>query len=157
MNHRQKVILIGMGLLNLLVIGGLGYVIWRNSQVPTVGLDTTLCTEQTLKAIPSYLSPAIAWEAEQCYLTVTASYDVPAPPESSAQLLWVELDGLAQALRVGCPTPKAVTLTVTAHGTSESRSYIAQCRGEDIKAWIDGTLSPEALAAKTLYRTVKAK
>jgi len=156
MKRRQKVTLLVLGLLVLIVVSGLGAYIWSHSKSAAVMVrPLSPCPTIVLGEIPAILSPAVAWESEQLHITLTAFYAVPAPPASSAQLLWTALDGLGRAARTGCVVPPQVTLVVHTHGTQESVSQVAIFHGEDVTGWAQGTLSSEQLAARAAYRQIK--
>lgn len=158
MKRQQRTILIIFGLLDLLAVGGLGYLIWHASQpIPLPKPDLAPCIALLQRKIPGYLSPVIAWEEDNLHLGLTAVYDVAAPPESSVQLLWTSLDALAEAARIGCPIPSQVVLTVVAQGTGTTLSHSAKVSGEEINAWASGALPQEDLSREILYRSVTSQ
>ena len=155
MKRRQKVTLLVLSLLVLSVVSGLGVYVWSHSSSATATEHPlSPCPQIVLGEIPAILSPAVAWEPEQLHITLTASYAVPTPPASSAQLLWTALDGLGRAARTGCAVPPQVTLIINAHGTQENVSQVAILHGEDVTGWAQGTLSSEQLAARAAYRQI---
>ncbi len=156
MKQRQKVTLLALGLFILIVVSVLGTYIWSHSRyAATPERFLSPCPQIVLGEISAILSPAVAWEPEQLHITLTALYATPTPPESSAQLLWTALDGLARAARTGCAVPRQVTLVVHAHGTQENVGHVTVLQGEDVAGWAQGTLAPEQLAARAAYRQIK--
>ena len=157
MKRRQKVALLALGLFVLIVVSGLGVYIWSyNRSAATPERFLSPCPQIVLGEIPAILSPAIAWEPEQLHITLTALYGTSTPPASSAQLLWTALDGLGRATRTGCAVPRQVTLIINAHGTQENVSHVTILQGEDVTGWAQGTLAPEQLAARAVYRQIKS-
>ncbi len=156
MDARKKRLLWGLGLVDMLVIGLLGSVVWQHRPQPSLPGQPSFapCEHALLAQLPGYLSPAVSWKAEQLYITFIAQYAGAIPPQSSAQLLWEALDGLAAVERRGCLCPQNVTVVVTAQGAEETLAHLAQLRGVDVTAWQTGEISPAQLAERATYRLV---
>ena len=157
MEARQKRILIYLGVVDLLVIVLLGGVVWRSLPPRTpsvVQRSFAPCEKELLAQLPAYLSPAVSWQSEQLYVALIAQYAAPTPPESSAQLLWETLDGLAALDPQVCPLPAKIVLVVTAAGEENTIGHLAHLSGADLTAWQRGALSAEQLAARAAYSLV---
>ncbi|MCD4738321.1 MAG: hypothetical protein K8R89_03565 [Anaerolineae bacterium] len=156
MDSRKKRLLLLLGLVDVLVVGLLGGVVWRSWPRPGSPVQPSFapCEHTLLAQLPGYLSPAVSWKAERLYVTFIAQYASEIPPQSSAQLLWEALDGLAAVGRRGCPLPPDVTVVVTAQGQADAIGHLAQLRGVDVTAWLAGEISQAQLAARAAYRQV---
>lgn len=163
MTRKQKLILIILGVLDLVVIGALAVIIVRTMTATpatppaVVQAEVSPCMQRMLDAcnalpIPFSDTATVAWDTTQLYITLQAVYPFAAPPSESAQLLWVALDEIAVVLRSGCYIPETITITLTAHGNVETVRYLAQLAGQDVAAWMAGTLSEENLAAQSHFR-----
>lgn len=152
MTRRQKTILFLLAALDLVIVVLLGGIVWRSFQTPEAFPSISPCAQLVSEEIPAYLSPAVSWENERLYIVGTAIYDVPTPPERSAQLLWVLLDALQRPVRAGCVLPADVTLVINAQGRDETLGHIATLRGTDVTAWMEGTLSESKLTVQAHYR-----
>ncbi len=138
-----------------------GIVIHSTRQVPVtptpIPMRISACEQKLLDALagmPTPLSdaPAIAWDETQLYVTLKISYPTSTPPEESVQWLWTTLDSLATVLRDGCTIPQTITIALTAQGTTHAVNYLTQLSGQDVAAWIGGTLSETNLAARARFR-----
>ncbi|MEA3309184.1 MAG: hypothetical protein U9Q70_06705 [Chloroflexota bacterium] len=152
----QKQLLLGLGLVDILVMGLLGSVIWRHRPRTSLPAQPSFapCEQMLLARLPGYLSPAVSWKTEQLYVMFVAQYASADPPASSAQLLWEALDGLAAVGRRGCLFPADVTVVVTAQGQESTLGHLARLRGTDVTAWRTGEISAEQLAARAGYRLI---
>ncbi len=149
MKRQQRTILIIFGLLDLLAVGGLGYLIWHASQpIPLPKPDLAPCIALIQRKIPGYLSPVIAWEEDNLHLGLTAVYDVAAPPESSVQLLWTSLDALAEASRIGCPIHPGRPDRRSTRDRNDPEP-LAKVSGEEINAWASGRSHKRIFPAKS--------
>ncbi len=154
MTATQRRILILLALADLLVIGGLGWTVWRTMQRPVSPPPATVpaaCPQYLLAALPARLSPAVSWEGKRLLVQMTAYYGTEQPPESAAQLLWMGLDGVKAAVEWGCALPPQVVIHVTAIGREGRAGYEATLRGEDVLAWAERKLDDEALATRAHY------
>lgn len=153
MTATQKRILILLALADLLVIGGLGWTVWRTMQhpAPPPAAVPTACPQQLLAALPTRLSPAVSWEGESLLVQMTAYYGTEQPPEAAAQLLWTGLDGVKAAVEAGCALPPQVVIHVTAIGQEATTGYEAALEGEAVLAWAEGRLDEGELAARARY------
>lgn len=163
MTRKQKRILIILGILDFVVIGVLAaIVIGTMTATPpappaVVQAQVSPCVQRMLDACQSlpapFSSPAtVAWDTTQLYITLHAAYSTSTPPPESAQLLWTSLDEIAVVLQSGCYVPETITIALTAHGNAETVQYLAQLSGQDVAAWMAGTLSEERLAAQSHFR-----
>ncbi len=152
MSTMQKRILMLLALADLLVIGGLGWVVWSNLHppAPTPAPIPTSCPQRLLAALPPRLSPAVSWEGDRLLVQLTAYYTAASPPEQAPQLLWTALDGLREAA-AGCPLPPRVILHLTAIGEETSEGYEVALLGNDLLAWMEGEIGDETLAARARY------
>lgn len=166
MTRKQKHILLILGVLDFIVIGGLAAVIVRTmTAIPAVPpapivivqtrvarcIRTMLNTFNTLPA-PFSDTASVAWDTEQLYITLHAAYPSATPPPESAQLLWTALDETAVVLESGCYIPDTIIIALTVRGNAETVQYLAQLSGQDVAAWMAGTLSEENLAAHSHFR-----
>ncbi len=154
MTAAQKRILILLALADLLVIGGLGWTVWRTMQRPApppLATVPTDCPQHLLAALPTRLSPAVSWEGTRLLVQMTAYYGTEQPPETAAQLLWTGLDGVKAAVEAGCALPPQVVVHVTAIGQKGRAGYEAALRGADVLAWAEGRLNDGELAARARY------
>jgi hypothetical protein len=168
MTRKQKLILIILGVLNLVVIGALAVIIGRAmTATPTTPpavvqaqispcmqriLDTVNALPEPFRAAPRNNAATVAWDTTQLYITLYAVYPSATPPPESAQLLWTALDEVKAVLLSGCYIPDTITIALTAHGNAETVQYLAQLAGQDVAAWMAGTLSEENLAAQSRFR-----
>ncbi len=153
MKRWQTLVLLVLGLLDLAVIGLLGVTVRRAQQPPPpLELSFAPCADLALENLPGQLSPTAHWTSHRLDLRLTAWYDVPAPPESSGQLLWTALDALPAAFDTGCPPPAEVVMVITAHGTLTTQGHIATFDGQDVAAWSEGRLDEEVLVERGNYR-----
>jgi len=165
MTRKQKRILIVLGMLDLVVIGVLATVIVRtmpSAPAPAAPPDVVQaefspCMQRMLDACDTLPAPfsdtaTVAWDTTQLYITLDARYPSPTPPPASAQLLWMALDEVKAVLLSGCYIPETITIALTAHGNTETMQYLAQLSGQDVAAWMAGTLSEESLAAQSHFR-----
>ena len=145
-------VLLALAILNVAVIGFLGYtIISRGRAAPNVTAVPPLCSQIILTDLESYLSPAVAWDAEQLTVMLTAFYAAPDPPEASAQLLWEALDSVRRAAALNCALPPKITLRVQAHGKSSTVGHVALFSGADIGAWANGNLAETELVQRGAY------
>ncbi len=171
MTRKQKYILIILGVLDFIVIGALIAIV-IHAMSPTspaapsvVQAQISPCTQAMLDACAALPAPfdgapwnaskgaaTVAWDDAQLYITLRAVYPAATPSPESAQLLWTALDAIAAVLQSGCPAPEAVTIALTVHGNAETTQYLAQLAGQDLAAWIAGTLPEEILAAQSHFR-----
>ncbi len=154
MTATQRRILILLALADLLVIGGLGWTVWRTMQrsaTPPLATVPTACPHHLLVALPTRLSPAVSWEGSRLLVQMTAYYGTEQPPETAAQLLWTGLDGVKAAVEAGCALPPQVVIHVTAIGQKGQTGYEAALRGADVLAWAEGKLDEGELAARAHY------
>ncbi len=155
MKRGQKIGLILFAVIDLLVIGVLGAVVWSNQSTPSTPLPMpSPCAAQVLGRLPAALSPAISWDHAEVYITVTANYTSPSPPPSSAQLIWPLLDSMESALKLGCPLPLEATLMVNAYGTEHTLHHIARLPGEALHQWAAGAYTHDELAVQGYYRQI---
>lgn len=153
MERWKKLVLLALGVVDIAVVGVLGYIVWQTQQPqPTPTPSFAPCAQLVLDQLPGHLSPTATWTAERLDLRLTAWYEVPRPPRSSGQLLWTALDALPEAVRVGCTLPSKIVVVVTGHGTQATVGHIAELDGEDIMAWSQGQLDEEVLAKRGDYR-----
>ncbi|HQE92743.1 MAG TPA: hypothetical protein PLH19_08335 [Anaerolineae bacterium] len=162
MTRKQRIVLIILGILDVSVIAALaGSVVHSIRSTPTAPTPAPLylsaCEQSmlnTLAAMPAPLGemPMVAWDEGNLYVSLRAVYPTATPPEESAQLLWTTLDSMATVLRQGCTIPSTITIALTACGQTETIHYLAQLAGQDMAAWMAGTLSEEDLAAQSHFR-----
>jgi hypothetical protein len=163
MTRKQKQILIILGVLDFVVIGALAAIVVRTtiatSVAPTVIVQTKVarCLQtmmETCNALPAPFNDtaSVAWDMTQLNITLHAVYPTATPPPESAQLLWTALDETAAVLKSGCYVPDTITIALTARGNAETVQYLAQLAGQDVSAWMAGTLSDENLAAQSHFR-----
>ncbi len=163
MTRKQKHILIILGVLDLVVVGALAIIVVRTmTATPAappsiVQAHVSPCVQRMLEscnALPAPFSETatVAWDTTQLYITLHAAYPTATPPSDSAQLLWTALDEMAVVLKSGCYTPETIIIALTAHGNAETVQYLAQLAGQDVTAWMAGTLSEENLAAQSHFR-----
>jgi len=166
MTRKQERILIILSVLNFIVIGGLTALIAHTmfdvpAMPPVVQAQISPCMQAMLDACNTLPEPfqgtsahgvTVAWDTTQLYITLHAVYPFATPPPESAQLLWTVLDEIAAVLQSGCYTPETITIALTAHGNTGSVQYLAQLAGQDITAWMAGTLAEESLAAQSRFR-----
>lgn len=165
MTRKQKLILIVLGVLDLVVIGVLAAVVFRtmpSAPAPAAPPDVVQaqfspCMQKMLDACDALPAPfsdtaTVAWDTTQLYITLDARYPTATPPPESAQLLWTALDELSAVLLSGCYIPETITIALTAHGSVGTGQYLAQLAGQDVAAWMAGTLSEESLAAQSHFR-----
>ena len=153
MKRWQKRLLLALGVLDLAVIGILGFTVFRMQQPdPLPEKSLTPCANLILEQLPGRLSPAVSWTVDQLNVRLTAWYDVPIPPPGSAQLLWTVLDALPDAAGVGCSPPPEIIVVITAHGKETTLGHIANLDGEDVAAWEAGRIEEETLVERGQYR-----
>ncbi len=153
MKRREKFILLAFAVLDVLVIGTLGFMIWQTPPAASIDQPSyTPCAEFLMGQLPTHLSPTTSWETNRLNVRMTAYYDIPTPPAGSAQLLWEALDALSQVTNVGCPLPPEIVITVTAQGTEETTGHIAKLTGTDLSAWINGQIEEDVLVKRAAYR-----
>lgn len=163
MTRKQKRILIILGILDFVVIGVLAAVVIRTitAKPPTppvvVQAQISPCMQRMLDACEMLPAPfsntaSVAWDTTQLYITLHATYPTTTPPAESAQLLWTALDELKAVLLSGCYVPDTITIALTAQGSTETIQYLAQLSGQDVSAWMTGTLPEENLAAQSHFR-----
>lgn len=163
MTRKQRYILIILGILDFVVIGVLATVVVRTMTTtpvkPVVVVQTRVsrCIQGMLdmcNALPSPFSDTatVSWNETQLYITLHATYPTATPPLESAQLLWTALDEMKAVLMSGCYIPETIAIALTARGNAETVQYLAQLSGQDVAAWIAGTLSEESLAAQSHFR-----
>lgn len=163
MTRKQKQILIILGILDFVVIGALAVVVIRTltatPPAPPVVVQAQVspCMQRMLDACNALPAPfsdpaTVAWDTTQLYITLHATYPSATPPPESAQLLWTALDEMRAVLLSGCYIPDTIIIAVTAHGNAETMQYLAQLSGQDVAAWMAGTLSEENLAAQSHFR-----
>ena len=153
MKRWQKRLLLALGIVDLVVVGILGFVTWKMQQpepIPEPYLAP--CANLLLERLPAHLSPAVSWTADRLDVRLTAWYDVPNPPSGSAQLLWMTLDALSETTSAGCPPPPEVILAITARGTEATFGHIVELRGDDVAAWEAGLIEEEMLVERGRYR-----
>ena len=162
MTRKQKRILIILGVLDFIVIGALAAVVIRTmaptpAAPPVIQAQVSPCVQAMLDACNALPAPfrndaAVAWNAQQLYVTLSAAYPAATPPPESPQLLWMALDEMATVLRGKCLVPETITVALTVHGNAETVQYLAQLAGEDVVAWMAGTLPETELAAQSHFR-----
>ena len=163
MTRKQKRILLILGVLDFIVIGTLAAIVVRTmSRTPAAPpviqtQQISPCVQAMLDACNGLPAPlqdtaTVAWDTKQLYITLSAVYISETPPPESAQLLWTALDEITTVLQDGCLVPETVTIALTAHGNAENVQYLAQLAGEDIAAWMAGTLPEAELAAQSHFR-----
>lgn len=163
MTRKQKHILIILGVLNFVVIGALAAIVIRTMTATSAARPTVVrvrfspCIQRMLDACNALPAPfsetaTVAWDPTQLYITLNARYPAPTPPPESAQLLWPALDQIKTVLSSECHIPETITIAVTAHGSEGTVQYLAQLAGQDVAAWMAGTLSEENLAAQSHFR-----
>ena len=163
MTRKQKYFLIVLGVLDIIVIGILAAIVFR-TMTPTPAMPPAVeqaefspCMQRMLDACDALPAPfsdtaTVAWDTTQLYITLDARYPTATPPPESAQLLWTALDELSAVLLSGCYIPETITIALTAHGSVGTGQYLAQLAGQDVAAWMAGTLSEESLAAQSHFR-----
>ncbi len=162
MTRRQKLILIILGILDVAVIALLGSAVVRSlpPTTPTVSpiaVQISPCEQkmlETFSTTPPFADgvPTVAWSNKQLHLSLHVAYKASVPPEDSAQYLWTALDSIAEIVQEGCTLPEKVTISIIAQGEAETHQFLVQLAGSDIKGWLAGALSDEALAALAHYR-----
>ena len=162
MTRKQKYILIILGVLDFIVIGALATIVIRTmsstpAAPPVVQTQISRCVQTMLDAcndlsVPVQDPATVAWDSQQLYITLSISYPAETPPPESAQLLWTMLDETAAVFQSGCLVPETVTIALTIHGNAETVQYLAQLAGQDISAWMAGTLPEAELAAQSHFR-----
>jgi hypothetical protein len=166
MTRKQKRILIILGVLDFIVIGALATIVIRTmaptpTPPPVIQTRISPCVQAMLDAcnalpVPFQNPATVAWDARQLYITLSAVYPEETPPPESAQLLWTVLDEIVVVLQDGCLVPETVTIALTVHGNAETVQYLAQLAGQDITAWMAGTLPEAELAAQSHFRQTSA-
>jgi hypothetical protein len=165
MTRKQKIVLIVLGVLDVGVIAALAGIV-IHSMRPTPAAPTPVpaylsaCEQSMLDALatmPASLSetPIVAWDDAHLYVTLQAVYPTATPPDESAQLLWMALDSIAAVLLDGCTVPPTITIALTAQGQTETTHYLAQLAGQDMTAWMAGTLPEADLAAQSHFRQTR--
>lgn len=168
MTRKQRYILIILGILDFVVIGALSAVVFRTMTAkppaPPVVVPAQIspCVQRMLDTCNALPTPfngtaSVAWDATQLRITLHATYPSATPPSESAQLLWTALDEMKAVLLSGCYIPDTITIALAAHGNTENVQYLAQLSGQDVAAWMAGTLSEESLAAQSHFRQTSAK
>ncbi len=157
MNRKQTSILLILGILDLVVIAGLGFIVYTNSQSPaqpeaTLSIDP--CSQSVLEALPLVTQSSIAWDASQLHLKLYTNYESAAPPEESVQYLWAALDALAYATTQGCPIPATVKVSLTAQGTQQTIHHVAEVEGTYVAAWASGELDEAEFLTYARYRRI---
>ena len=163
MTRKQKYILLILGVLDFIVIGTLAAIVVRTmSRTPPAPSVIQMpqispCVQAMLDACNALPAPlqdtaTVAWDAKQLYITLSAVDTGETPPPESAQLLWTALDEIAAVLQDGCLVPETITIALTVHGNAETVQYLAQLAGEDVTAWMAGTLPEAKLAAQSHFR-----
>ncbi|MBN2390433.1 MAG: hypothetical protein JXR84_06905 [Anaerolineae bacterium] len=166
MTRKQKRILIILGVLDFIVIGALATIVIRTmsptpAPPPVVQTRISRCVQAMLDAyndlpLPVQDPATVAWDTQQLYITLSVSYPAETPPPDSAQLLWTVLDEVAAVFQGGCLVPETITIALTVHGNVETVQYLAQLAGQDITAWMAGTLPEAELAAQSHFRQTSA-
>lgn len=162
MTQKQKIILIILGVLDVSVIAALAGIVIHSTR-PTPIAPTPIpaylsaCEQHMLDVLAGMPAPlgetsVLAWDDTQLYVTLKAGYQTATPPEESAQLLWAALDSIAAVLRDGCAVPQTITIALTVQGETQTVHYLAQLAGQDVAAWMAGTLPEEDLAAQSHFR-----
>jgi hypothetical protein len=167
MTRKQKRILIILGVLDFIVIGALATIVIRTmsptpAAPPVVQTQISPCVQAMLDACNALPAPfqyaaTVAWDTKQLYITLSAAYPTETPPPESAQLLWTVLDEIATVLQDGCLVPETVTIALTVHGNVKTVQYLAQLAGQDVAAWMAGTLPEAELAAQSHFRQTSAE
>ncbi len=162
MTRKQKIVLIILGVLDVSVIAALAGIV-IHSMRPTPVAPTPVpaylsaCEQKmldTLAGMPAPLTetPIVAWDEAYLYVTLKVAYATATPPEGTAQLLWTALDSIATVLHNECAVPQTITIALTAQGQAATTHYLAQLAGQDVAAWMAGTLPEEDLAAQSHFR-----
>lgn len=165
MTRKQKRILITLGVLDFVIIGALAAIIIRSipptpaAPPPIVHAQIPPCVQAMLdacNALPEPFDgvPTVAWDTAQLHITLQATYPTATPPPESAQLVWAVLDKITLVLQSGCSTPETVMIALTAHGNAGTVQYLAQLTGQDVAAWMAGTLPETGLAAQSHFRKI---
>ena len=161
MTRKQKLILIILGVLDIAVITLLANVVIRSlSPTPAASpivVQASPCEQRLIElaaTTPPFTAgiPKVAWNNRQLTIALRVMYSTATPPKDSAQLLWTALDTLAKVVREGCALPETIIITIDAYAETETQQFLVQLAGADIKDWLAGVLSEEALAAQAHYR-----
>lgn len=157
MTRKQKGVLLILGMLNLIVILGVGSIIlhdaWQTISAPPpplVMVTPTACEQQLLAAFPATMHPASTWTQQQLMVQLALAES---PGPENAQHLWAVLDTLAAIFQEDCPVPETVVIAVSV-GSEIQHRHLVQLSGTDIAAWLAGDLSEDALAAQSRYRHI---
>lgn len=156
MSRKQKLILLGLGAANVLIVALLIFLLrfWMNSPAPVPIAEFSPCTQQLLSSLPEATHPAVVWEQAELTVALTPDSDAPGavPAEIGGQYLWTALDALSTTLKLNCAIPEQVILTVTFYDDTTTRRHVAILSGDDVTAWVSGELPGAELAAQTRYR-----
>ena len=162
MTRKQKRILIILGVLDFIVIGALATIVIQTmsstpAAPPVVQTQFSRCVQAMLDAcndLPVAVQDTVtvAWDTQQLNIALSVGYPAETPPPESAQLLWTVLDEIAAVFQGGCLVPETVTIALTVQGNVKTVQYLAQLAGQDITAWMAGTLPEAELAAQSHFR-----
>ncbi len=150
----QKRLLLLLAVADLLVIGGLGWVVWHSMRRPPVELPPPppRCEAALLTRLPQTFSAALVWERDRLLVRMELYYAAAEPPEGTPQQLWVALDAIRDVVQEGCPLPPLVTLHLTALSKGPTVVCEAVFDGADLVAWAEGRMDDAALATQARYR-----
>jgi hypothetical protein len=152
MTGKQKAILIGLGILDLLVVLGLGVIVIGGSQSAVDPAPNPAKADACSDALLADLtktggSVVLAWSGTTAHVTIRCEAPPTGPPE---QYLWTVLDSFPTPLPTPCPVPETVLISVLMPG---QQIHTAKLAGSDLAAWLRGTQSDGDLATRALYRT----
>jgi hypothetical protein len=160
MKRRQKLVLVGLAVVNVLVIGLMATTVIvtmrrnrRPPAIPGTGATPSPCVADLLPALESAgYAPAVTWDTQEARVHLELLPVTTAAVEADPQLLWAALDALATGLPATCRTPRTLTLSLSVRAEGETHHFTGRFSGPSLQAWRAGELSDEEFAAESRFR-----
>ena len=171
MSRRQKLILAALALANVLLIGGMAaYVISHSrggaavAEAPEQRVALDVDEVPTPSPCADYLIEHLRWlggttRVSEFPETILVDVTFETPPQMAApdpkalpQVLWTMLDSLSPAFEEICGAPQRIDLSTRFTSFSPARVFTVQLGGPQLVAWLQGSLTDEALVSTARYR-----
>ena len=159
MTRKQLLVLVVLGVVDLLVIAGLGVYARTQRRTAAVQPPPLVAAAYPSECATFLLESAelSGWGARVSETESVLFYEVstrgPAAQVAADQAIWEILDSLSPAFAATCGEPEWVSITVIVDGNGAPQQATAQFAGDALVSWLQGGTSDSDLADQARYRS----